>query len=109
MLSLALSFALGCLAHCASHRQAAVTRGVLEHGRAATYFAGVAVVHVASRPSLVERAARPFDREGMREPRLFANAPAYKRWLNIDIRYAAKMAAFLVSGARPTGAVTRDA
>ncbi len=33
------------------------------------------------------------------ELRLFANAPTYKRWLNINIRCAAKMAAFPVSGA----------
>ncbi len=42
------------------------------------------------------------------ESRLFANAPTYKRWLNMNIRCAAKMAAFPVSGARPTGAVTRE-
>ena len=39
------------------------------------------------------------------ESRLFANAPTYKRWLNINIRCAAKMAAFPVSGARAARAL----
>ena len=49
----------------------------------------------------MERAARPFGWEGTLEPCLFANAPTYKRWLNMNIRFAAKMAASPVSGARP--------